>query len=194
MRKALWLSSFCLWPLAALAGENPSVYTPFDLEKTCIQVDRGDAMTFAGTWKCAGFKGNDIVVSVDDERSFVGLGPAAKETCSYAKTFSRFNTALSPVEWRIKNGEPFAAIERWRVVADDDGNTVTWLVVTALKGKEACPVHYVAGSYPNANEQARRAADDLATDFDCAHGTPTVDSKVGAEGITFATCTEAKAQ
>ena len=194
MRKALWLSSFCLWPLAALAGESTSVYTPFDIEKTCLQVEKGDGMTFAGTWTCAGFKGNDIVVSVDDDRSFVGLGPNPKDSCAYAKTFSRFNTALSPVEWRLRNGKPFAAIERWRVVTNDDGNTVTWLVVTALKGKEACPVHYVAGSYPNANEQARRAADDLAQDFDCAQDTPTVDSKVGTEGITFVTCTDAKAE
>ena len=194
MRKAVWLSSFWLWPLAAAAGENTSVYTPFDLEKTCIQVERGDGMTFAGSWKCAGFKGNDIVVSVDDERSYVGLGPNPKESCAYAKTFSRFNTALSPVEWRLRDGKPVAAIERWRVVTDDAGNTMTWLVVTALKGKDACPVHYVAGSYPNANEQARAAADDLAADFDCAEDTPTVASKVGAEGIAFISCAEAKAE
>ena len=194
MRKALWLSSFCLWPLAALAAETTSVYTPFDLEKTCIQVEKGDGMTFAGTWKCAGFKGNDIVVSVDDDRSFVGLGPAAKASCSYAKTFSRFNTALSPVEWRLKDGKPVAAIERWRVVTDDNGNTVTWLVVTALKGKEACPYHYIAGSYPNANELARFYADGIEADYDCEHDTPTVDSTVGTDGITFVTCAEAKAE
>ena len=46
MRKALWLSSFCLWPLAAVAGENTSVYTPFDLEKTCIQLEK--ALAYVG--------------------------------------------------------------------------------------------------------------------------------------------------
>ena len=178
--------------MAALAGENTSVYTPFDLEKTCLHVEKGDGMAFAGTWTCAGFMGNDIVVSADDDRSFVGLGAKPTETCGYRKTFRRFNTALSPVEWRLRNGKPFAAIQRWRVVTDDDGNTVTWLVVSALKGKEACPVHYVAGSYPNANEQARTAADDLAEDFDCANDTPTVDSKVGADGIDFVSCDEVK--
>lgn len=194
MRKALWLSSFCLWPLVALAGENTSVYTPFDLEKTCLRVARGDGMTFAGSWKCAGFGGNDIVVSVDDDRSFVGFGPAATGTCSYRKTFSRFNEALSPVEWRLKDGKPVSVIQRWRVVTDDDGNTMTWLVVTALNGTEACPVHYVAGSYPEANAQARRAADALVAGFDCAGDTPTVDSKMGADGIAFLNCAEAKAE
>lgn len=194
MRMALWLSSFCLWPLVALAGENTSVYTPFDLEKTCLRVARGDGMTFAGSWKCAGFGGNDIVVSVDDDRSFVGFGPAATETCSYRKTFSRFNEALSPVEWRLKGGKPVSVIQRWRVVTDDDGKTMTWLVVTALRGKEACPYHYIAGSYPKANELARRYADDIEPDYDCARDVPTVDSKVGAEGIDFVSCAEAKAE
>lgn len=194
MRKRLWLSSFCLWPIAALAAENTSVYTPFDLDKNCLRIAQGDGMAFAGSWKCAGFGGNDIVVSVDDDRSFVGFGPKAKDSCAFAKTFSRFNEALSPVEWRLRNGKPFAAIERWRVAKDEDGNTVTWLVVTALQGEEACPVHYVAGSYPEANAQARRAADALVPGFDCARDTPTVDSKVGTSGIAFVTCAEATAE
>ena len=77
---------------------------------------------------------------------------------------------------------------RWRVVTDDDGNTMTWLVVTALRGAEACPYHYIAGSYPNANELARRYADDIEPDYDCAHDVPTVDSKVGVGGIDFVSC------
>ncbi|MFO1132041.1 MAG: hypothetical protein U1E16_08535 [Hyphomicrobiales bacterium] len=195
MRTALWLSSFCLWPIAALAAENTSVYTPFDLDRSCLRVQQGDGMTFAGTWKCAGFGGNDIAVSIDDERSHVGFGPKPTETCAYAKTFSRFNTALSPVEWRLRDGKPFAAIERWRVVTDDDGSTVTWLVISKIEGTEACPVHYIAGSYPNANEHAREAADALASeDYDCEHDTPTVDSRVGAEGIAFVSCAEAKGE
>lgn len=192
MRTALWLSSFCLWPLAALAAENTSTYTPFDLEKTCLQVEKGDGTAFAGTWKCAGFKGNDIVVSVDDDRSFVGFGPKATETCAYTKTFSRFNEALSPVEWRLKDGNPVSVIQRWRVVTDEDGNSRTWLVITALRGKEACPYHYIAGSYPDANALARRYADTIEDDFDCEHDTPTVDSKVGADGIDFVNCAEAR--
>jgi hypothetical protein len=190
MRKALWLSSFCLWPLAAFAGESTSVYTPFDLDKTCLRVERGDGMAFAGTWRCAGFRGNDIVVSLDDDRAHVGFGPRATETCAYRKTFSRFNEALSPVEWRLRNGKPVAVIQRWRVATDDEGHTATWLVISALRGSEACPYHYISGSYPDANALARRYADDIESDYDCEHDTPTVDSRVGADGIAFVSCAE----
>ncbi len=194
MRKALWLSSFCLWPAVALAGADTSAYTPFDLEKTCVQVEKGDDTVFAGTWKCKGLKGNDIAISVVDERSYVGLGPQPTGTCAFRRTFGRFNTALSPVEWRLRNGKPFAAIQRWRVVTDDDGNSATWLVITALKGREACHVHYIAGSYPNANEHAREAADVLVPDFDCEHDVATVDSTVGSPGVDVASCWELRGQ
>lgn len=190
MRKLAWLCSFCLWPLAAVAGQNTSAYTPFDLEKTCLRVEKGDGMTFAGTWRCAGFGGKDIVVSVDDDRAFVGFGPDARQSCAYRKTFNRFNEALSPVEWRLRDGSPVAVIERWRVTKDDAGNTATWLVVSALRQGEACPVHYVAGSYPEANVQARRAADSLAEAFDCRTGVPTYDSTVGPPPVEFIACSE----
>jgi len=190
MRKAFWLSVFCLWPAAALAEGNTSAYTKWDLETTCTQVEDGDGYTYAGSWSCPGRGDIKMVVSVSDDRSFVGFGRKPAETCAFARTFSRFNDALSPVEWRLRNGKPFATIQRWRVSTDDEGGTMTWLVVNALKGGEACHVHYVAGSYPDANAQARRAADDLAPDFDCEGDVPTVDSKVGFEGIDFSSCQE----
>jgi hypothetical protein len=190
MRKAFWLSVLCLWPAAALAEGNTSTYTRWDLEKTCTQVEEGDGYTYAGSWSCPGRGDIKMMVGVSDDRSFVGFGRKPAESCAYARTFSRFNDALSPVEWRLRNGKPFATIQRWRVSTDDEGGTMTWLVVTALKAGEACHVHYVAGSYPDANAQARRAADDLARDFDCEGDVPTVDSKVGFEGIDFISCRE----
>ena len=133
-------------------------------------------------------KGYDIAIAVDDERNQVGFGRRPTHSCAFRKTFGRFNTALSPVEWRLKDGRPIAAIQRWRVVTDDDGNSVTWLVVTALKGSDACHIHYVAGSYPNANAAARQAADDIADDFDCTFDAPTIDSKIGEPGIDMEAC------
>jgi len=131
-----------------------------------------------------------MLVSISDDRSFVGFGRYPARSCAYAKTFFGLNTALSPVEWRLKRGRPIAAIQRWRVVTDENGNTATWLVVTAIKGSDACPVHYIAGSYPNANELARSYADDIAEDFDCEFDVPTVDSKVGPPGVEFVSCRE----
>jgi hypothetical protein len=189
MRKSIWLSIFCLCPTLAVAAEVSSAYSKFDLEKTCTVAEKGDEFVYAGTWKCPGFKGMDVVIASSDDRDYVGFGPNAAQTCSFKKTFNRFSTALSPIEWRVRDGRPFATIQRWRVVTDDNGNTVTWLVVTALRGNESCPISYVAGSYPDANAVARIMADD-APSFDCAHDVPTVNSKVGEPGITYASCSE----
>jgi hypothetical protein len=196
MRKALWLCFFWLVPAAAWGDGNTSAYTKFDLEKTCRQVAKPDEYVFAGTWECPGHKGLKILVSDMDERSYVGFGARPAETCAFSRTFDRFNTALSPVEWRLRNGKPFAVIQRWRVTTDEEGGTATWLVVTKLTGNEACPVHYVAGSYPNANAQAREAADDLAAggDFNCATDIATVDSTVGPPPIAMISCQEVGAQ
>ena len=188
MRRVLWLSFFSLWPLAASAGEITSAYTYFDLTESCRQLPAGDADSSGGSWACPGFKGATVLVSEGDDRNFVGFGPKPEETCAYRRTFNRFNTALAPVEWRLRNGKPFAVIERWRVTSDEQDGTMTWLVVTALKGDEACPVQYVAGSFPKANEQARRAADELVDAFDCERDTPSFDSTVGPPGIELSPC------
>jgi hypothetical protein len=176
--------------MAALAQDTTSAYSSWDLEKTCAEVEKGDDLTFAGSWSCPGLGAIRMLVSISDDRSFVGFGRDPAKSCAYARTFFGLNTALSPVEWRLKRGRPFAAIQRWRVVTDEDGNTATWLVVTAIKGSEACPVHYVAGSYPNANDIARRAADDIAEDFDCEFDVATVSSTVGGPGVEFVSCRE----
>ena len=189
MRKLVWLCLFSLWPLSAAMAANTSTYTKFDLD-TCRKIDPGDEYVYAGTWACKGIKGYDIIVSSADDRDFVGFGKANADQCSRPKTCHRFNTALSPVEWRMKNGKPIAAIERWRVVTDDEGGSVTWLVVNALRPGESCHVHYISGSYPDANAAARRIADELAEDFDCENEAPTVDSTVGAPPIDITSCSE----
>ena len=189
MKRIMALSVLCLWPIAASAAEYSSVYTKFDLDR-CKQVEKGDEYTYAGTWSCKGYAGIDIIQASSDERSYVAFGQDGRSHCAFRKTFGPFNTALSPVEWRLKNGKPIAAIERWSVVSDDNGNSVTWLVVNALKPGNSCHAHYVAGSYPKANEAARRAADDLAEDFDCETDVPTVDSKVGPPPVYMVACRE----
>ena len=189
MRQALVPLLLLLFPLAAQAGENTSVYTAFDLEK-CRVIEAGDEYVYGGTWACDGYGGIDVIQSSVDDRSFSAFGKDGAKHCSFRKTFSPFNTSLSPIEWRLKNGRPFAAIERWSVVSDENGNSVTWLAVNALRETDSCHVHYVSGSYPNANQQARRAADDLAEGFDCENDVPTVDSKVGAPPIEFTACRE----
>jgi hypothetical protein len=175
-----------LAPGAALA-ENISVYTPFDLT-SCAQVQKPDEYVFEGAWKCKGVEGYEIFQSGVDARSYAAFGKKdAGAHCAALKTFSPFNTALSPIEWRLKNGNPIAAIERWSVT-DADGIRTTWLVVNALRDNDSCQAHYVAGSYPNANEAARRAADERAGGFDCEMGVPTFDSAIGPPPIELNAC------
>lgn len=187
MRKAAALFALCLTAAPCPAEEIASAYTKFDLE-ACEAVEKGDEQVYAGTWKCKGLDGIDIFQSSADDRSFAGFGRESGNNCAFLKTFSPFNTALSPVEWRIRKGKAFAAIERWSVVTDDAGNSGTWLVVNALRDNEACHAHYVSGSYPKANEAARRAADTLAQGFDCENDVPTFDSKIGPPPIELNAC------
>ena len=111
---------FSLGPIAAEAGEVTSAYTKFDLDQ-CKVAEPGDEYVYEGTWTCPGFGGLDIVIAGADGRNFVGFGKDAANHCGFHKTFGPPNTSLSPVEWRVKDGKPFAAIERWSVVADENG-------------------------------------------------------------------------
>jgi hypothetical protein len=168
-------------------AENTSVYTSFDLE-TCTQVQKPDQYVFEGAWTCKGIKGYEIFQSGADARSFAAFGKKDAGThCAALKTFYSFNTALSPIEWRIKGGKPIAAIERWSLT-DADYKRTTWLVVNALRENESCHMHYVAGSYPNANEAARRAADERAEAFDCETAIPTFNSAIGPPPIELNAC------
>ena len=187
MRKFAALFALCLTAAPASAEEITSAYTKFDLQ-ACKLIEKGDEYVYAGTWRCKGLDGIDIIQASSDDRSFAGFGHGGGNNCAFLKTFGPFNTALSPVEWRIRNGKAFAAIERWSVVKDDADNSVTWLVVNALRDNESCHVHYVSGSYPHANEVARHAADTLAVDFDCENDVPTFDSKIGPPPIEMSAC------
>ncbi len=112
MRKTIALSVFCLLPLAAAADEITSVYSRFDL-KDCEQIEMPDGYLFEGSWRCKGYGGFDILLAGADARNFVGFGKSGGNNCAFSKTFQAFNTALSPIEWRLSSGKPFAAIERW---------------------------------------------------------------------------------
>jgi hypothetical protein len=74
----------------------------------------------------------------------------------------------------MAGSEPFAIIQRWRLA--DKGETGTdgrpvdkpMLVVTRLPPGAVCHVAYVdVAANPNADELARKAADELARNFKC---------------------------
>ena len=144
-------------------------------EKDCRTV--GKAEHGSTTQVCPGKSGLVVVVSEDDLRQTVSVGPnraaAAREPA--AETwFAPFNSTAPTVEWRAIDGKPFAIIQRW-LIADNDAldksgspTSKPMLAVTRLPPGPVCHVAYIDGqANRNANELARQAADEFARDFKC---------------------------
>ena len=162
-------------------GDPVSTYTS-TAEQDCRseRVRRKPAPEDGGTRECPGAHGFVVVVSENDLRETVSVGrnraladkePAAK------KWFGPFSSAGTTVEWRSRraSSRPFAIIQRWSLAdnndVDKDGRPrdKQMLVVTRLPPDGVCHVAYIdVAANANANDLARKAADDAARKFDCA--------------------------
>jgi hypothetical protein len=107
-------------------------------------------------------------ISVGRDKAAAGNEPAAQAW------FGPSSSALRTIEWRMAGSEPFAIIQRWQLA--DNGATDKadhpagrpMLVVTRLPPGPVCHVAYVdVAANPNADELARKAADELARNFKC---------------------------
>ena len=139
---------------------------------------------------CPGKSGLVVVISEDDLRQTVSVGPnhiaASKEPAAEAG-FAPFNSTANTVEWRAVDGKPFAIIQRWLIADNDDldkSGTPTnkpVLAVTRLPPGPVCHVAYIDGqANRNANEVARQAADEFARDFKCGKDDVKVVGEKGA--------------
>ena len=177
-----------LMPLDAAGQEITSLYSDLDL-KQCRQLalfeDEGDG----GEWSCPGIKDYDVRVWEGDLRSYVGFGKGAPAHCVSMQTFGAFNSLGPRVEWRMKDGKPFATILRWFTETNTDGKSQkqNWLVVTRLGDKDACHIAYVDTKYADANEVARQRADERTAGFDCAKDAPEIFSSRGGTATDYAT-------
>jgi hypothetical protein len=126
---------------------------------------------------CPGKAGLVVVISEDDLRETVSVGrnraAAAKEPAS-GRWFGPFNSTTNTVEWRALDGKPFAIIQRWHIAdnsdQDKDSRPIAkpMLAVTRLPPGAVCHVAYIdVKANPNANELARKAADETARSFKC---------------------------
>jgi hypothetical protein len=129
------------------------------------------------TQVCPGKSGLVVVISEDDLRQTVSVGPdraaASKEPAAEA-WFAPFNSTANTVEWRAVDGKPFAIIQRWLIADNNDtdkaGSPISqpMLAVTRLAPGPVCHVAYVdVQDNRNDNELARKAADEFASDFKC---------------------------
>ncbi|WP_323762324.1 hypothetical protein [Maricaulis sp.] len=91
----------------------------------------------------------------------------------YLGNFGDFHTVI---EWRVIDGAPYAAIQRYVSATFETGEPVRQetLIVTALRpggSPTSCHVGYVdATAVSGANEIARDMADRLAAEHDCGSG------------------------
>ncbi|MDA4846750.1 hypothetical protein [Hoeflea poritis] len=164
---------------AALLASGPaqaqieSAYTKLDLEGSCTVLDQ-PAEDEGGEWidlLCAGYKGFPVFFSEGDLRQSVHYGfPPPGGTVW--ESFGSFNSVSDTIEWRLLDGRPFATIHRWTI--DPDGVQVLVVEKVGQPGiGEGCVAAYVlASGNPDANVQARAAADRLFSGFDCASDTP----------------------
>ena len=79
----------------------------------------------------------------------------------------------------MENGKPFATILRWSTDngSGEAGAKQNWLVVTKLKGRDACRTALIDTKFPNANSVARAKADGQSRTFNCEKDVPEVVSQ-----------------
>lgn len=179
------LVALCALPQGALA--NDSTYTDLDLDKckTVASDDMGAIML------CRGYRDYDVHFAEGDLRQSVFYGPLDKKLQEQAfESFEPFNHIGTKIEWRLDgSGKPFATILRWFVEnvgpegVPTEASTGQVLVVSRVAQQAdglGCVVGYVdALANPNANELARKFADDEAKDFACGYQEATWKGKRG---------------
>ncbi len=184
MARLLALAVFILSGATPLKAQQiSSLYTKLDLDECTLitnadlglpepveeELGMGDAR-----FACVGYNNSLVYVTEGDLRMFVSFGLGAMQEKAAEQTLPAFNTIGDTLEWRVayKNGQwvPFATILRWKTQIGDgsqpDGQI---LVVTKLEPGNVCHVAYInATLIANANEEARRFADNQVPGFDCS--------------------------
>jgi hypothetical protein len=124
-----------------------------------------------------GFAGNiPVRLAAGDQRMYVSFGRNAAREPAAVETISGFNDVYKGlIEWRLERKpdgrlQPFATILRWNFMTGPDDRKASGrkLVVTRLGPGGVCHVGYVdARANPDANELARKLADEKARTFKC---------------------------
>ena len=155
------------------AAELVSVYTDLDLDQ-CTVTDTDEV---GASFACEGLNGMPITVSEGDLRMTVSYGDNARDEPAMEQGFGSFNRLGAKIEWLSPSDDPdtpIATILRWYLQQGEGPGESQILVVTQLPPEAVCQIAWIdATANSNANEIARRAATELAGDFDCG-GMPKV--------------------
>lgn len=156
-------------PAAAMAQTNSSVYTPL-AEKQCKTIKGPDPQTNDYEGRCRGVAGYSLIVTEGDLRQNVTVvtPKGAKHSLELWDVISGgFSSVGAKAEWRMakQNGKlaPVAVIIRYNANDDPESpNTQSsYLAVTKITATEICVTDRIMPG-PNANEEARHAADAAA--------------------------------
>ncbi len=185
----LFLAPLILWAgLTAAAAQTPtSAYTKTIGSDCKTRIEKQDGQEIGSTAVCKGFGGIAVTLYEDDSRVAVSYGRKPSAEPAAKVFFGPLNSVGDMLEWRIvaEGGarKPFATILRWRLnPVDDNGDPkkLEVLVVTRLAPGPICHVAYVdAEANRDANELARKAADETARGFRCGIDKPAL---IGAKG------------
>ncbi|MDB5500990.1 MAG: hypothetical protein JWR89_892 [Tardiphaga sp.] len=192
MSRSMYLAAIaalaCAVGSAAASDGVTSTYTS-TADKDCRKLSsfKIDGDDYASEYLCPGYAGLKVLKQEDDLREKISVGrsagAAAREPAA-AQGFGPFNSTTNSVEWRVANGRPFAMIQRWHIADNDDPDKTgrpqakQMLVVTRLPPGAVCHVAYIdVTANADANEIARKAADEVARGFGCST------AKAGIAGV-----------
>lgn len=148
-----------------------SDYTKYDLD-ACDILSSESVEGESVEALCKGYGGVPLYVNVGDGRFDIDVGVTGR-----FDTISPFNELNDTIEWRLKDGKPFAVIARLKDVSMETGGASALMVETVGEaGKPGCRVAHVWNSRAKQNETAREIADEtLADDFTCPNEPRRVD-------------------
>jgi hypothetical protein len=195
--------------LTAMAAASPSIaaesaYTtlnfqdgsckPLGAPPTQEDEDLGSASLL-----CPGLKGYPVQFDSDDDRESVHYGDPAKSTSKAAwESFLPFNSMSDKFEWRLEHGVPFAAIHRFTISTGEEepapgkgkGPVKGQVLVISKVGQPGRPAGCVVGlvdalANAEANQLARKVADEMALHFRCGEDKAVYHGKRGAKAAEF---------
>lgn len=149
---------------SALATDGlVSRYTRFDLAACEILREERVEGSFAD-YRCPGLPGIPLLVQEGDGRFDLDAGT----NDDAFQTIGAFNDIGDTVEWRMRDGAPFAVVFRFLDRAMiEPGRTVLAVEKVGTAGSPGCRVAQIAGDTPDANVRARALADRRAAGFRC---------------------------
>jgi hypothetical protein len=170
--------------ISPAAAQNFSSSYSSTVPRACRVFSDHNGVDDSSTRVCPGPAGLVVLISESDLRETVSVGrnrKAAEAEPAAQTRFGPFNSTTDTIEWRARDGQPFAMIQRWSIADNDDpGNdgrprSKQMLAVTRLPPGAVCHVGYIdVAANPDANTLARQAADQSARDFKCGTDQPKV--------------------